>query len=216
MSGSYSLLFRSALSVFTGLGVAGLVDRTVVRTAAGLPYVPGSTVKGRWRWTAERLLRGAGRGQNTNPLWVHHIDAAYCKEWEGGCTVCRIFGNPALPAALQVGDAHLSEEWRDLFEEFAARSPRSRRRSAPFPLDTEVRPGVALSRVRGVAQSDCLFFDEAVPAVFFTGEWMLDRAISDAEWQFLVAVAGAVDGLGARKGGGRGMLDGGIVVEGQP
>ena len=44
---TYMLEFRGPLSIFTGLGIAGLVDRTVVRGSDGLPNVPGSTVKGR-------------------------------------------------------------------------------------------------------------------------------------------------------------------------
>ena len=56
----YRLSFASPVSVFSGLSVAGLVDRMVMRTVDGLPYIPGSTVKGRWRFTAERLLRTNG------------------------------------------------------------------------------------------------------------------------------------------------------------
>jgi len=213
MSLVYSLEFRSAFSVFTGLGVAGLVDRTVVRTASHLPYVPGSTVKGRWRWTAERLLRGAGRDHSGHGMWVHPLGASHCKDRQNACTVCRLFGNPAIPSTLQVGDALPAAELRALFEQLATRGEGHRRRKAPLPVDTEVRPGVAISRVRGVAQADCLFFDEAVPAVTFNGPWMLDGEITSEEKIFLRAAAGAVEELGARRGGGRGGLVGGIVVE---
>src|SRR5215831_16622769 len=54
---TYTIMFRSPVGVFTGLGVAGLVDRTMVREADGLPYIPGSSVKGRLRFFADRLLK---------------------------------------------------------------------------------------------------------------------------------------------------------------
>ena len=53
----YVLKFRTPVAVFTGLGIAGLLDRTVVRDSNKKPYIPGSTVKGRLRFFAERMLR---------------------------------------------------------------------------------------------------------------------------------------------------------------
>jgi hypothetical protein len=35
---TYTLTFCAPVSIFTGLGIAGLIDRTVVRDANGLPY----------------------------------------------------------------------------------------------------------------------------------------------------------------------------------
>ena len=43
---NYSVTFRAPISIFTGLGIAGLVDRTIVRDADDSPYIPGSSVKG--------------------------------------------------------------------------------------------------------------------------------------------------------------------------
>ena len=40
---TYALTFRAPVGVFTGLGIAGLVDRTVVRDADGVPWWASGT-----------------------------------------------------------------------------------------------------------------------------------------------------------------------------
>ena len=54
---TYTLTFHAPVSIFTGLDIAGLIDRIAVRDVGGLLYVPGSNVKGRLRFFADRLLQ---------------------------------------------------------------------------------------------------------------------------------------------------------------
>lgn len=200
---TYTFELRASLSIFTGLGIAGLVDRTVVRGSDGLPYVPGSTVKGRLRFFAERMLRS----HVPDGLWCHGLGEPHCKDRQNACTVCRLFGNPALPALLRVGDATPLAPWDGLFRDLTMANPNPVLRS-----DAEIRPGIALSRVRRTALPDHLFFDELVPAVSFAGRLLLDARTKDAEVGFLVGMGRMVDALGARKSAGRGALRRGIEI----
>lgn len=202
---SYTLIFEAPVGIFTGLGIAGLVDRTVQRDAKGMPAIPGSTVKGRLRFFAERLLRS---GSAPDGCRIHEAGKPQCKKVAGACTVCRLFGNPSIPGLLKIGPAALDEPWMKTFGDLleADRNPVAR-------PDVEVRPGVALSRLRRTALGDHLFFDEAVPAcVTFTGQIRLAAGVTPAEELFLVGTGAVVDALGARKAAGRGRLAGGIRI----
>jgi CRISPR/Cas system CSM-associated protein Csm3 (group 7 of RAMP superfamily) len=202
----YTLTFRAPVGVFTGLGIAGLVDRTVVRDSGEVPFIPGSTVKGRLRFFAERLLLS---GAVPAPLRFHGQDRPHCKSLSGACTLCRLFGNPSIPALVRVGEATLGEPWRSPVKALidANRNPVVR-------PDVEIRPGIALSRQRRTVLPDHLFFDEAVPAgVRFEGTLVLDGTVLETERIFLVGVGTLVDALGARKAAGRGALDGGVCIQ---
>jgi CRISPR/Cas system CSM-associated protein Csm3 (group 7 of RAMP superfamily) len=205
----YRLTFKTPLSIFSGLAVAGLVDRMVVRDSQRLPIVPGSTIKGRWRFFAERLLRTLENHKSDCGAWTHEPERPACKDAKSACTICRWFGSPSVPAALQVGPAGLLEPWRDLFLQLNSRAHR-----AVIQPDTEIRPGIALARRSRTALPDHLFFDEAVPPVGFGGRIRLASEPKPAEKTLLIAAAKLVDRLGARKAAGRGMLDGGIFLGG--
>lgn len=111
---SYTLRFETPVAVMTGLGIAGLVDRTVVRDDHGLPYVPGSTVKGRLRFFAERVLWS---GRPPEPYGVHERGGPECKVPASACTLCRLFGGRGVPGLLRVGPAHLADPWRQVVRE---------------------------------------------------------------------------------------------------
>lgn len=201
---TYTLAFRAPVSIFTGLGIAGLVDRIVVRDADGLPYIPGSSVKGRLRFFAERLLRS---GPPPAGYRLHAQDQPICKAVNTACTVCRLFGNPSIPALLHVGQASPVPPWDDLFRQLLKVNS-----NPVVHPDVEIRPGIALSRLRRTALPDHLFFDEAVPAITFSGRLFLDSRATPQEARLLVWVGTLVDALGARKATGRGALEGGIRI----
>lgn len=201
----YALTFRAPVGVFTGLGIAGLLDRTIVRDAVGMPYIPGASVKGRLRFFTERLLRA---GSLPAGYRIHTIDdQPLCKVEEHACTLCHLFGNPALTAWVRVGQASPETRWETVLHELyrADANPVLHR-------DAEVRPGLAVSRLRRTALPDHLFFDEVVPAITFTGRLSLDTRLSSAEIHLLTQVGRLVDALGARKAVGRGRLEGGIRI----
>lgn len=203
--GVYTLTFRAPVSIFTGLGSAGLVDRTVVRDADDLPYIPGSSVKGRLRFFAERLLSS---GSPPGGYRLHRQNQPICKVVDSACTICRLFGNVAIPALLRVGQASPVSPWDDLFRQLSQANT-----NPVVHPDVEIRPGIAISRLRRTALADHLFFDEAVPAITFSGRLLLDSQLTPQETRFLIWVGTLVDALGARKVTGRGSLEGGVHIQ---
>jgi CRISPR/Cas system CSM-associated protein Csm3 (group 7 of RAMP superfamily) len=185
----------------------------VMRNGDGLPYIPGSSIKGRWRFFAERLLYSCNTSDvglvPVGNLHVHEKGAAFCKNLEEACTICKLFGNPTLPSLLWVGQAELAEPWKTLFQNLLLRN----RNPAVHP-DAELRPGNALSRVRRTALENHLFFDETVPPVSFTGILRFRKALSGEEENFLCMSSRLVDRIGGRKAIGRGVLENGVVISG--
>ncbi len=108
----YSITFRTPVSIFNGLSIAGLVDRMVMRNKEGLPYIPGSSVKGRWRFFAERLLRTNGLPDG---LKIHGKKDPQCKDVVSACTLCKLFGNSAIPATLFISQAELDDTKKPLY-----------------------------------------------------------------------------------------------------
>lgn len=201
----YSLTFRTPVSIFSGLAIAGLVDRMVMRNDKGLPYLPGSSVKGRWRFFAERLLRS---GDVPAGLRIHRTKEPLCKDVVNACTLCKLFGNSAIPAMIQVGQAELDDSQRPLFLTLLERNYNP----VVYP-DTEIRPGIAISRTRRTILEDHLFFDEAVPSsVIFSGKVRVNDVVVAIEKQFLSVSGRLVDRIGGRKAIGRGALENGIQI----
>ena len=206
----YVLKFRTPVAVFTGLGIAGLLDRTVVRDSNKKPYIPGSTVKGRLRFFAERVLRSKP-DENTQNFSVHEDGKPHCKTLDSACTLCRLFGNPALTSLISVSQAWPSQEWAERF----ADAVRENANPVIHP-DADIRPGIAISRQRRTALTDHLFQDETLPIIEFQGQLYLDARISQQEENFLVVIGQLVDSLGSRKAIGRGRLTQGILIEKTP
>lgn len=201
----YSLRFRSPVNVFSGLAVAGLVDRLVVRNQEGFPFIPGSTVKGRWRDTATCLL-AAGAPPAGLTGRFHYLDRSpICKDQDNACTLCKLFGNDALPGRLWVGQAELDACWKALVAPLLQLN-----RNPVVHPDVELRPGVALNRFSRTALKDHLFFDETVPPMVFTGKVLVHGGVTPAELQFLQVSARMVERMGGRKSVGRGILEGGM------
>lgn len=201
---TYTLCFQSPVSVFSGMAVAGLVDRMVMRNQDHLPIIPGSSVKGRWRFFAERLARA---GNMPPSIWLHPDKEPHCKFSDNACTICKLFGNPAVPGLLWVGDAILEAASATEFKKLLDQG-----NNPVVHPDAEIRPGVAISRLRRSALDRHLFFDEAVPAVAFIGEIQIRHILSDTEELFLSASARLVDRIGGRKAVGRGTLANGIEL----
>lgn len=97
-------------------------------------YIPGSSLKGTFRSSVERVLRGFNAG------WVCDLQEKSCGEklknkkkgheiYRNSCMACKMFGNTKLRGRVTVQDAYPTEE-----------------------IKTETRYGVAISRLsQGVA-----------------------------------------------------------------
>jgi CRISPR/Cas system CSM-associated protein Csm3 (group 7 of RAMP superfamily) len=88
------ILPQSALHIGTGLGLAQILDDRIVRgphplvSGASVPYIPGSSLKGRLRYHARRLA-----------AWLS----------EDTKVEQRLFGTVADPGALIFADAHIAD-----------------------------------------------------------------------------------------------------------
>lgn len=162
-----ALVTRTALHI--GAGGSGDTlgtDSPVVRTAAGAPYIPGSSLKGVLRSAAEALLRGGPFQGAKQRFWAcnvitgrkedlcvsHERVEALRKEnaagralaeavWAESCGVCRLFGSLALASRVRFADLPVRGE-------------------VPF---AELRNGVGIDRNRELAATGVLYDFEAVP-----------------------------------------------------
>jgi len=129
------LTLRGTLRCVTGLRIGGStetieiggLDNPIIKhPLTGLPYVPGSSLKGKMRALLELRLgmidpRPEVNGRRNRAYGeVHHPGGYGC----GGddCPICRIFGSNAGegelgPGRLIVRDAYLTDEWREKVEE---------------------------------------------------------------------------------------------------
>jgi CRISPR/Cas system CSM-associated protein Csm3 (group 7 of RAMP superfamily) len=203
---TYQLAFQTTASVFSGLSVAGLLDRMVVRDCQGVPIIPGSSVKGRWRFFAERFLNNGNVPEGLN---IHSDNSPICKNREDACTLCRLFGNSAIPSMIWVGQAELSPNVKKVLEQIAKDAP-----NPVFHVESEPKPGIALSRFSRTALADHLFFDETLPAMAFSGKVLFQEKPRREEMDFLRFSGKMVDRIGSRKAVGRGILKEGIQISG--
>lgn len=110
----------ATLAVKTGLHIGagnehieiGGIDRAVVKTPAGDPYVPGSSLKGKLRFLMEWAF---GKINADGKVWDNQSG-----DLDQGDPILRIFGTAAKkerweggPTRLLMRDAPLSASWRD-------------------------------------------------------------------------------------------------------
>ncbi|MEW6574336.1 MAG: RAMP superfamily CRISPR-associated protein [Bacillota bacterium] len=189
----------------TPLSIAGapadnpLVDVPLLRRYSAVysptVFLPASTVKGKLRGEAERLLRTLGfDGKLCRGRKPETMCPAYW--WDKGngpeddlCVLCRLFGAPGRPSALY-------------FSDVTADNLKSE--------DAVVRPGVGISRVRGTAREDLLFFTETAPAVpegIRFGQGIIEGEVPDAASAGLLwAAVQQVAAFGNGRSRGRGWL----------
>jgi CRISPR-associated protein Csm3 len=118
-------------------GEIGGIDNAVIKNSQGVPYIPGSSIKGKMRSLLEkaegqfylelrdetgeeRTSAEAGIGYNVRKL-LGNVNIAKCKDMSGSpcacgkCSCCRIFGTSARdsnagPTRLYVRDARMNKE----------------------------------------------------------------------------------------------------------
>jgi CRISPR-associated protein Csm3 len=182
-----ALIFDSAHRIGAERSLAvDAPDLPVLRTVEGLPYIPGSSLKGAWRSYTEAILRtlqgAGGKRLACNPITREADSAERClpqsrvkalKERyrqdqdrldavlrEESCLACRVFGNGHLAAKLLIKDLMIQP--------------------ATF-YRTEVRDGVAIDRDSARAADGFKYQFETVPAgAAFDLEVVVENA-SDAE-----------------------------------
>lgn len=173
-------VIHATLEMQTALAVGGRAsleptgtDLPVVRNADGLPFIPGSSLKGVVRAQMERVLRGVDQKPH---FWACDPFGESCvskedKErftreveqlskdqrerkftqriWDKVCTVCRLFGSPLIASHLAFKDAFL-------------------RNAEDLPIATQIRDGVGIDRDLGAARTGIKYdFEVVVPGAQF-------------------------------------------------
>ncbi len=128
------LTLKGTLRCVTGLRIGGSaemieiggLDNPIIKhPITGMPYVPGSSLKGKMRALLELRLdkidpRAEVDGRQNREYGEVHKPGGYGCEGED-CPICRIFGSNAGegklgPARLIVRDAYLTKEWEARIE----------------------------------------------------------------------------------------------------
>jgi len=120
------LFINGKIRALTGLSIGGSktdvaigdIDNCVIKTSEGVPYIPGSSLKGKIRSLLEKsdLENILAKNEKSN--------TGLCNCGEKVCKICVVFGNSgdkrlkeAGPTRLVVRDCHLTPETRRKMEE---------------------------------------------------------------------------------------------------
>lgn len=131
------LFINGKIKALTGLHIGGSkadvaigdIDNCVIKTSEGVPYIPGSSLKGKIRSLLEKSdlerikreveAKSRGKGDKSDNKENPHL----CSCGKKGCKICVIFGTgadkretEAGPTRLIVRDAHLREETKKKME----------------------------------------------------------------------------------------------------
>ena len=152
-------------------------------------FVPGSGLKGVVRSSAEALLRSVRgalaceAGEECGKLRCE-TSAEFHRH---ACRACRLFGSTTMKGRCSVRDMFP-------FREPQGELPEAERDNLARANRTEVRPGIAISRISGAVAGGALFDQEMVPAgVTFWGDIALENY---QVWQ-LGLLMSAIDELDA-------------------
>ena len=187
-----TITLEGALHIGTGLGLAQILDDRIVQgphphvEGADLPYIPGSSLKGRLRYHVRQL----------STLLGEYITEA------SGTSEVRLFGSPVAAAGLNFSDAYIADI--TLARQLAG--DRNNPSLVPLFARSE-RSFVALSRGRRVALDQHLFrLELADRGLVFTADIQgrLDARTAVYDLALLLAATRDLTHLGGHKGRGLG------------
>ncbi len=172
MSLKYTIIFQTAFHQGSGFGLAGILDRALLRDAAGVPFIPGSAVKGRFREAVLRILDSEDRYACLAP------GREVCKS-EAGCMMCRLFGS-----VMRRGRANFHDAYPSGPEGAVLRANLRHPSQSWLPGGTEVRTTTAIDRQRRTVLPQHLFSTETVsPIIRF--EFEISGQLEDEEAELL-------------------------------
>jgi len=178
-----------------------LADVATAREPGGAPIIPASALKGAIRIEFERLARCAGE-RICNPS-----SPAEACEPNSPCIACRLFGSPGKEGKLRFHDARL-EEARGLFTDEGRPKVLPAR---PTGKGYDIRPGVAIGRIRKVAEEKLLFASETIAPfpdrLTFCAEVDVFGTLDDREWGLIQGAVLNLRAIGADKSRGLGHIE---------
>ncbi|RRR68653.1 MAG: CRISPR-associated RAMP protein [Candidatus Viridilinea halotolerans] len=167
-----TLVLRTALHLGGGDGTLGATDSPVVRRPDGQPFIPGSSLKGAFRSTVEKLALTLALSNmekdalDLSAAWIKQFNQRRRdEEWSDTKTVAEVaaqwpvtahlFGTPYTASKLSFNDAYLRDETENIVQR---------------------RDGVAIDRDSERAVDQLKYDYEVVPAtVGFTFELLLEN-----------------------------------------
>lgn len=188
--------FQHPFRVGSGMGFGLFYDHTTVRDGSCLPYIPGSTIKGRLRSLCRQVaLSLAAQDSNFADICQKSGQDNVCKS-ENPCIICRIFGSRFQPGAWRFGDAHLIPSDREKLLQLQLVYP-----GRSFLLKNPPRTQVQINRRKRIAQPEHLFSGEVVPETltFEAKITPLISPISPADEELLKWGVALFTHLGAQK-----------------
>ncbi len=183
--------FEAAMHHGSGLGLAGLLDRPLLRDERGLPYLSGAALKGKLRHAALQLCRSGFGGA------CSQVAGSFCRG-EPRCRMCRLFGSPWTEGALRFTDARPRADDLALLGILISAGDHRELRAG-----TEVRRTTAIDRRRRGTRRYHLFSTET--AAKLEMEARISGSLTDPEVEFLRACCQVLThfGAGSTRGLGR-------------
>lgn len=195
------LVTRTGLHVGAAASGQNIGNMPVLKDGRGLPFIPGSTLKGVLRSTLEALVQGASN--ESRGLWAcnsldeklacgaHEAGKRSLADMERHCAICRLFGSRIVASHVRASDAMLAEH------------------RGGIPV--ELRDGVAIDRDLGcVAGNKKYQFEVVAPGVTFGLEVFVENpqpwlmGLLTLGWDQIADGFSAVGGFSSR---GLGRLD---------
>jgi len=144
------------------------VDMPILRTPDGVPYIPGSSLKGKLRSELEKLAKAMGLEVCTPPN-VNTMCGATKRSPEDLCISCRVFGTAgrslSVASKVKLRDAYPLEPVETMLE----------------------RQGTAIDRSTGAVSRTALYKTEAVPAGIRFGFELVAENLEEDELRYLKA-----------------------------
>lgn len=149
------------------------VDLPVIKNVASIPYIPGSSIKGKVRSEAERIARQWWPERKVcDAPYVDRMCGAQASSEEELCVICKIFGTATGGAKGRPAEGLQEQDLQELYpsrpsgKKGISRASKVKFRDAFViggPPKMEVRHGVAIDRKTGAAAEGQLYDVEAVP-----------------------------------------------------
>lgn len=199
------LVFRGTIEAVTPLHIGsgkpelelGEVDMPIIKDANNQPYIPGSSLKGRTRSEAERLLRKEGAWV-CSPPDTRNMCGSRKNNPEEFCLCCKVFGtagNISVASKTRFRDAYPTKKVETLLQ----------------------RTGTAIDRETGTVSRGALYSIEAIPAGTVFDFEIVAENLTDDELKLLCASMKSVEhsalGGSSSRGFGKVKIDVKIVVE---
>jgi len=105
-----SVTIRGGFALCSGFGLSGVLDNTIMRDANGLPYIPGTSLKGIVREACEELSMVLGHPCFSKVTDEFSLLLEKKKDLNSHAEyslITRIFGSPFIPSAFMFHSAYL-------------------------------------------------------------------------------------------------------------